>query len=104
MFSFQTTPTGMYLPYCSISDLMTQLDTSAQVSARLQQVEQFNQANRWKKQGLSVVPVKYGILWEGGYFNSLVAIYNGDGTVAVNHGGVEMGQGINTKVGSHWEH
>ncbi|XP_064601079.1 LOW QUALITY PROTEIN: xanthine dehydrogenase-like [Liolophura sinensis] len=94
----QTTPTGMYLPYCSISDLMTQLDTSAQVSSRVQQVQQFNQANRWKKKGLSVVPVKYGILWEGGYFNSLVAIYNGDGTVAVNHGGVEMGQGINTKV------
>lgn len=54
--------------------------------------------NRWKKRGLSVVPVKYGIGYLGNFYNTFVTIYNGDGSVAVCHGGIESGQGIHTKV------
>ena len=56
------------------------------------------QENRWKKKGLGIVPLKYGVRWLRCNYNVMVTIYNGDGTVAVSHGGVEMGQGINTKV------
>ena len=56
------------------------------------------QANRWRKQGIGFVPMKFSVNWLGAMFNVQVAIYNGDGTVAISHGGIEMGQGINTKV------
>jgi xanthine dehydrogenase/oxidase len=45
------------------------------------------------------VPLKYALVYEGN-FSALVSIYAVDGTVAVTHGGIECGQGINTKVRS----
>ena len=45
-----------------------------------------------------MVPLKFGINWNNSPFTVLVSIYATDGTVAVTHGGVEMGQGIDTKV------
>ena len=56
-------------------------------------------ANRWRKRGINVVPLKFGLGWNGAPYTVLVSIYATDGTVAVTHGGVEVGQGINTKVG-----
>ena len=56
------------------------------------------QANRWKKRGLSMVPTKFGISGDGSKFNVFMAIYHFDGTIAIEHGGVEVGQGIHTKV------
>jgi len=64
-------------------------------------VEEFNKNNRWVKRGISMVPIMYGsgynatFLEQGG---ALIEIYSQDGTVIVRHGGVEMGQGINTMV------
>lgn len=49
------------------------------------------------KRGISVVPLKFPISL-GAVYTVLVSIYAGDGTVAVSHGGVEVGQGIHTKV------
>ena len=56
------------------------------------------QANRWKKKGLALTPIKWGVDVASSLFTCLVNIHGGDGSVLVNHGGVEMGQGINTKV------
>ncbi|KAF2895406.1 hypothetical protein ILUMI_10770 [Ignelater luminosus] len=64
---------------------------------RLRNVEEFNKNNRWRKKGLSLVPMTYLLRYIGS-LNSRVVIYAGDGTVAVSHGGIEIGQGINTKV------
>lgn len=57
----------------------------------------FFKVNRWRKKGLSVVPMAW-FLEANGQFPVLISIYHGDGTVVISHGGIEMGQGINTKV------
>lgn len=64
---------------------------------RKRAVEIFNSENRWKKKGISLMAMKYPQLLWGGY-NSMVSICARDGTVCVTHGGIECGQGINTKV------
>lgn len=56
------------------------------------------QANRWRKRGLGVVPLKFSIEWDGIQYTVFVSIYSEDGTVAIAHAGIEIGQGINTKV------
>lgn len=55
------------------------------------------QNNRWKKRGISLVPMKY-LLALGGIFHSIVSIYARDGTVSIAQAGIEIGQGIHTKV------
>lgn len=49
------------------------------------------------KQGLAIVPLKW-VLEVGANYTVLVSVFHGDGSVAISHGGIEMGQGINTKV------
>ncbi|XP_041821797.1 aldehyde oxidase 6 isoform X2 [Chelmon rostratus] len=69
-------------------------------SARRRAADQFNQQHRWKKRGMSIIPIKYGIAFSEGFLNqaaALVHIYK-DGSVLVAHGGTEMGQGIHTKM------
>ncbi|KAI1884851.1 hypothetical protein AGOR_G00214090 [Albula goreensis] len=63
-------------------------------------IDQFNQHSRWKKRGMAIIPIKYGIAFGEGFLNqgaALVHIYM-DGSVLVSHGGAEMGQGIHTKI------
>ncbi|KAM9767058.1 aldehyde oxidase 1-like isoform 2-T2 [Menidia menidia] len=69
-------------------------------SGRRSALQQFNQQSRWRKRGMAIVPVKYGIAFAEGFLNqgaALVHIYK-DGSVLVTHGGTEMGQGIHTKM------
>lgn len=72
----------------------------ASFAERLKAAEDFNKANRFRKRGIAVIPTKFGISFTTKFLNqagSLVHVYT-DGTVLVTHGGVEMGQGLHTKV------
>lgn len=62
------------------------------------QVNEFNRNNRWKKRGINVLPMVYPMYYSSYRYNVLVAINHNDGSVSVSHGGIECGQGINTKV------
>uniref|UniRef100_A0A4D5RAG3 Xanthine dehydrogenase n=1 Tax=Scolopendra viridis TaxID=118503 RepID=A0A4D5RAG3_SCOVI len=95
-----TVPKDGQILKSNIRDLYSQLRTDADIDKRLKDIQQFNESNRWKKKGLSIVPMEYGIHFEAFPFkySAIVAIYTDGGSVAVSHGGIEMGQGINTKV------
>lgn len=94
-------PIEVRLANCSadseIRRLMPQFLHDVDFAERRTAVAAFNAANRWRKRGIAVVPMKYPMAYFGG-FMVFVAIYHMDGTVAVSHSGVECGQGINTKV------
>ncbi|XP_073814863.1 xanthine dehydrogenase-like [Musca autumnalis] len=64
------------------------------------EIEEFNRANRYRKRGIAVVPTKYGVAFGVKFLNqagALINIYT-DGSVLLSHGGVEIGQGIHTKM------
>jgi xanthine dehydrogenase/oxidase len=64
----------------------------------LEQIKEFNSNNRWKKRGINLLPMVYPVESFPFRYNVLVAIHHEGGSVAVSHGGIECGQGINTKV------
>jgi xanthine dehydrogenase large subunit len=77
-----------------------QLLKSSDYTERRKQVQDFNSRNEFYKKGIALTPVKFGISFTTTFLNqagALVNIYK-DGTVLVNHGGTEMGQGLNTKM------
>lgn len=72
----------------------------ADFGERRQAAAEFNANNRYRKRGICVLPTKFGIAFTVAHLNqggALVHIYT-DGSVLVTHGGVEMGQGLHTKV------
>lgn len=76
------------------------LEQKSMYQQRKEEVEIFNKENHWKKRGISIVPLLYRINYPSSFrYGIQVNIYEHDGTVAISHGGIEMGQGINTKVG-----
>ncbi|MEX2282324.1 MAG: molybdopterin cofactor-binding domain-containing protein [Gemmatimonadota bacterium] len=98
---YDTTPYGQKLIDCNIRDVWAQLMTSSDFANRRQEVAAFNAANRWRKRGISMIPLKYGIAYTASLLdqgNALVTAYAGDGSVIVQHGGIEIGQGVHTKM------
>ena len=80
--------------------LMAQLEAESGYRARREAVKAFNAQHTHRKRGLALVPLKFGISFTATMLNqgaALVNIYQ-DGSVSVNHGGTEMGQGLNTKM------
>jgi xanthine dehydrogenase large subunit len=73
---------------------------SGEYERRLDAIASFNAGSVHEKRGLAIVPIKFGISFTTAFLNqagALVLVY-GDGSVQVNHGGTEMGQGLHTKI------
>lgn len=83
-----------------LEPLMTTLAGDARYRERHAQIAEWNASSPVIKRGIALTPVKFGISFTATLFNqagALVHVYT-DGSVQVNHGGTEMGQGLNTKV------
>ncbi|KAF9981656.1 hypothetical protein BGZ65_003715 [Modicella reniformis] len=77
-----------------------QLKEKANYETRLAAVEEFNKLSKWRKRGMSFIPTKFGVTFPILHLNqagALIHIYH-DGSVLLSHGGVEMGQGLHTKM------
>eukprot|EP01135_Chromosphaera_perkinsii_P000979 Nk52_evm5s155 gene=Nk52_evmTU5s155 len=89
--------TGETLDYCSIGKVWQDIAEMCDAKKRFEEAIEFNKKNRWRKRGGACTPVRYNIQSAGAVFYGTVAIY-ADGTVGITHSGIEMGQGLNTKV------
>ncbi|ONL99114.1 Xanthine dehydrogenase 1 [Zea mays] len=91
---------GQLLQNCTISSVWDELKASCNFVEARKAINNFNSNNRWRKRGIAMIPTKFGISFTAKFMNqagALVQVYT-DGTVLVTHGGVEMGQGLHTKV------
>ncbi|MDB5454807.1 MAG: xanthine dehydrogenase, molybdopterin binding subunit [Caulobacter sp.] len=80
--------------------LIDELAASCDYAARQVEIEAFNQTSPWLKRGLALTPVKFGISFTTTHLNqagALIHLY-ADGSILLNHGGTEMGQGLMVKV------
>ncbi|MFC6488333.1 xanthine dehydrogenase molybdopterin binding subunit [Nitratireductor sp. GCM10026969] len=80
--------------------VVSELEESANYAARRQAINEFNAKSAIIKRGIALTPVKFGISFTATHYNqagALVHVYT-DGSVHLNHGGTEMGQGLYTKV------
>jgi len=94
------TPYGQTVDDNVLHELLDELEATSDYRARRDGVRAFNAQHDVLKKGIALTPVKFGIAFNVTHFNqagALVHIYT-DGSVLVNHGGTEMGQGLNTKV------
>jgi xanthine dehydrogenase large subunit len=83
-----------------IAVIWSELKETSAFEARRAEIARFNAAHPQAKRGLAITPVKFGISFTATAFNqgaALVLIFR-DGSVQVNHGGTEMGQGLFTKI------
>jgi len=83
-----------------LEEMTAELEQSADYAARREAIKAYNQHSPYLKKGLALTPVKFGISFTASFLNqagALVLVYT-DGSIQLNHGGTEMGQGLNTKV------
>ncbi len=95
------TPYGMPLEQDILADLIGKLEADSNYWQRREEVKAFNGASPIIKKGLALTPVKFGISFTAKHLNqagALLHIYT-DGSIQINHGGTEMGQGLHTKIG-----
>jgi xanthine dehydrogenase large subunit len=94
------TPYGQRVEDNVLTPLTEQLLATSDYRARRAALAGFNAQSPVLKRGIAITPVKFGISFNVPFLNqagALVHVYR-DGSVLVNHGGTEMGQGVNTKV------
>lgn len=95
-----TAPYGQVVDDDIAPRLIARLAESADYAERRAAIDRFNAASPYRKRGLALTPVKFGISFTTTFLNqagALVHVYT-DGSVQVNHGGIEMGQGLYQKI------
>jgi xanthine dehydrogenase large subunit len=94
------TPYHMTVEDNVIHELTGELEDSSDYATRREAIRRFNADSPVIKRGIAMTPVKFGISFTTTFLNqagALVHVYK-DGSIHLNHGGTEMGQGLNTKV------
>ena len=94
------TPYGQTVRDNILHELVDRLEERSAYQARRSAIAAYNASSPVLKRGLALTPVKFGISFNLQHLNqagALVHVYT-DGSILVNHGGTEMGQGLNTKV------
>ncbi len=97
---FETTHYGQPVVDNHLPELWAQLKHSSAYAQRRTEIDAFNANSQTRKRGLAMTPVKFGISFNKTEYNqagALVLIYQ-DGSIQLNHGGTEMGQGLHTKM------
>jgi xanthine dehydrogenase molybdopterin binding subunit/xanthine dehydrogenase small subunit len=95
-----TTHYGEEIEGNRLTRIWEELIASSDFTSRRQNIDAWNSSHPETKRGLAITPVKFGISFTLKHYNqagALVLIY-ADGSVQVNHGGTEMGQGLHTKI------
>ena len=94
------TPYGQVIEDNILEPITRELELSSDYRARRAAIKARNAASPIVKRGLALTPVKFGISFNATHFNQAGALVNlyADGSVLLNHGGTEMGQGLHTKV------
>ena len=93
-------PYGQTIRDNRLPDILDQLIQTSDYHRRCAQVAAFNDSSVWRKRGIYLHPVKFGISFTKSFLNqagALVLLYT-DGSAQLNHGGTEMGQGLHTKL------
>lgn len=95
------TPFGQDLAHCHLREVWAFLREKCDYGRQKLAVEAFNRSNRWRKRGIAMMPVRYGIGHDTAGPEQAVAhlaVYSGDGSVVIRQSGVELGQGLRTRV------
>jgi xanthine dehydrogenase large subunit len=95
-----TTPYGQEVTGNRLPGMWDDLLEASDFARRRGSIRRWNAGHQSRKRGLAITPVKFGISFTTAFLNqagALVLVY-ADGSVQVNHGGTEMGQGLNTKI------
>ncbi len=94
------TPYRMKVEDNRLMDIVPELEKTSDYRNRRREIDEFNASSELLKKGIALTPVKFGISFTATHYNqagALILIYS-DGTLQLNHGGTEMGQGLFTKV------
>lgn len=98
--SANMTPYQMQVTDCVIDEIVSELADTAEYNRRRTEIRAWNSGSSVLKRGIALTPVKFGISFTKTFLNqagALVHVYS-DGSVHLNHGGTEMGQGLFVKV------
>jgi xanthine dehydrogenase large subunit len=96
----EVTPYGQTIRDNLLDHVVAQITRESDWEGRRKEVDEFNRTSPVIKRGIGMFPLKYGISFPAPFLNQAGAFVNvyTDGSIRLNHGGTEMGQGLFIKV------
>lgn len=96
----QKAPYGMIMEEVRVPQILDQLLIDSNYIQLEKEKNEYNETHKYSKRGIGIVPIKYGIGFTATFLNQGNALVNifSDGSVSITHGGIEMGQGLFTKI------